>query len=1055
MKILWLALAYFVAGKLGLLLAVPPGYATAVFPSSGIALAAVILLGFRVWPGVFLGSFMLNLSVSINGSGIGTLTETAIIAAGIGVGAATQAVIAAALVRRFVSIPISFDRGRQVAAMLFWGGPVVCLVNSVIGVSVVVAAGKVPLANFPFNAATWWIGDTFGVLIFAPLVLVWAQQRGPDAFRNNMMITVPAAATFIAAVAAVWYASSWEKSRLQHDFEDQAGFLAAALGRSLGANQVMMETLHGFVASAERVERDRFGAFAGALLSDQTTVQAVSWNPRVLHADRQAFEAAARASGQVGFRLTERNDQGQLVSAAQREEYIAVLFIEPVSPNRAAIGYDIASDEVRRAAVAQARDSGRLVSSERIRLVQESGDQFGALLLHPVYEGFVPADDLAAKRQTLRGYVVGVIRFADLISESFAGLNTDELVFHFRDVTQPEDPKTLYASPTIDRWVPQLRERGFFGGTTPLLVSRSYTIGQRTWSFEIAPTQAYIARHRPENAWLILTGGLLIASLVVAFSIVFVSRDQQLRKLVDQLSETQDRLMLILSSAAEAIFGIDKQWACTFCNPAALRVLGYDHEDQLIGQNMHETVHHSHADGSHYPVDACEIIAAVHRDKGVHVDNEVMWRKDGTAFPVEYWSYPIQTGGETVGAVVTFLDITERLQAEEKLREAEKLAALSQMTGGVAHEFNNLFMAVSGNLELIRNSVLHDQEARQRVDRLLEVVFRGGELTQSMLTYVGQQPMATAAVDPADATRQTINMLKPALGVAYELVVRSPNRVWPVIVDLGKLQSAIVNLVRNACDATPDGGEITVEMRNLRAPETEAMRLRHGMNPCDCVMISVTDPGEGMPPDVVERARDPFFTTKEVGKGTGLGLSMVDGFARQMGGHVEIASRPGEGTSVAMYLPRAMDERRGPATDERRPNIVDGQLEDLVALIVEDEPVVLDVIAGFAEREGCAVYRAASGDEALTKAREIGRVDLLVTDVVMPGSLDGTTLATIIRKEFPESNIILMTGYTETTIEQMGISLGDMHVLHKPFQKEELVRAIKTASPKLFGGARD
>jgi PAS domain S-box-containing protein len=545
-----------------------------------------------------------------------------------------------------------------------------------------------------------------------------------------------------------------------------------------------------------------------------------------------------------------------------------------------------------------------------------------------------------------------------------------------------------------------------------------------------------------------LLGGLGISSLVAAFSVVFMGRDREMVRLVGELSNTHNKLMLIMSSAAEAIYGVDREGRCTFVNAACLRMLGYEREEELIGQDMRSLVYDPDWDGVGDPLEDCCIGNANLPDQGVHENDTLLWRRDGSSFPVERWAHPIRSEEKRViGAVVTFVDISERKRAEERLRSAQKIEALAQMTGGVAHEFNNLFMAVSGNLELIRDEIAPGSAVEENIDALVRIVLRGGELTQSMLSYVGRQPLVRATVEIEEAIGQSLKILRPMLGKGYDLEFEPRGDIWPVMTDARGLQTALMNLATNARDAMPGGGTITIETRNVRREESSGEERPSDIAAGDYVQVSLIDQGEGMSPGVRQRALDPFFTTKEVGKGTGLGLSMVYGVAKQLGGYVDIDSEPGMGTRVSLFLPRA-DDGKAEARERGEPEAArGGERQDVVALVVEDEPVVLDVVIGFLKKEGFTVHQAENGDEAMGVVRELGRIDLLVTDIVMPGSANGVTLANWVSKENPSSQIIFMTGYTDSAIEEMGISLENTNVLRKPFTKDKLLRAVGKVLP--------
>ncbi len=535
-KIAALSLAYFLAAKLGLMLAVPPGYASPVFPASGIALAGLLTLGYRSWPGVFLGSMMLNLSVSVDPATSSSAWDTLLLVSGIGGGAALQAVTGAYLVRRFSAFPLAFSDWRKVVTFLFWGGPASCLINAVIGVSVLRAAGRIPAENFLYNSASWWIGDTFGVLIFTPLLLMWALPRDRMALSRRVTATVPAAITFVLAVILAWYATAWERARIQHQFNRQATFLSLAFEKSLYGHMVAITSLRSFVSTIGELDQPGFREFAQGVLANNRGIRALSWNPIVRKEERAAFEADVRRSGRRQFHITERSGTGQLRRADERAEHVVVRFIEPIDGNESAVGYDVASDPTRGEALRFAKDSGRPIATAPIDLVQEKGQQAGVLLFVPVYASKPLPANLAHRRRALRGYVVGVLHMGDVVEHALGNLETNGIVFRLVDDAAPADRRLLYESEESAVGVPILRDEGLLGGSNALIYKHEHEFGGRQWSLQHSPTQQYVAKHRPENAWMILSGGLLIAGLVVAFTVVLVGREDALTALIDELT---------------------------------------------------------------------------------------------------------------------------------------------------------------------------------------------------------------------------------------------------------------------------------------------------------------------------------------------------------------------------------------------------------------------------------------------------------------------------------------------------------------------------------------
>ena len=372
-----------------------------------------------------------------------------------------------------------------------------------------------------------------------------------------------------------------------------------------------------------------------------------------------------------------------------------------------------------------------------------------------------------------------------------------------------------------------------------------------------------------------------------------------------------------------------------------------------------------------------------------------------------------------------------RAVAERALRESQRMEAMGQLTGGVAHDFNNLLMVVSGNLQILRRR-LSLREHDHQLDAIGRAVERGVTLTRHLLAFSRRQALNPTTIDMADATRALCELLTHSLPENIRLDCRVAPGTWPVRADRAELDLALLNIAVNARDAMPGGGSLTVSVRNARVDEILALP---GELSGEYVVIAVHDTGEGIPAEVLPRVFEPFFTTKAPGKGTGLGLSQVYGFSRQSGGTVTLQSPPGRGTTVTLWLPRSTAGQSAatpagePAPAQRHGTI----------LVVEDDDTVAGVLAELLGELGYGVLTAASGTEALEKLHSGPRVDLLLTDVVMLGPMNGLQLARTVRSRFAAMPVIVMTGYAA---EIGRIGAEGFKVLTKPFDLATLARAV-------------
>lgn len=367
--------------------------------------------------------------------------------------------------------------------------------------------------------------------------------------------------------------------------------------------------------------------------------------------------------------------------------------------------------------------------------------------------------------------------------------------------------------------------------------------------------------------------------------------------------------------------------------------------------------------------------------------------------------------------------------------------AIGQLTGGVAHDFNNLLTVIIGNLELMQMQ-MGESECSDLVNEAVEAADLGARLTERLLAFARRSPLEPVVVELNELIGGLIDMLRRTLGATIELeTVLSPDP-WSVKVDPTQFESAIVNLAVNARDAMPHGGRLIVETRNMTLDE-DYIGDDIGLRPDDYVQISVTDTGTGMPAEVIRRVFEPFYTTKEIGEGTGLGLSMVYGFGKQSGGHVTIYSELRKGTTLNLYLPRHLDE---PAVaDNQEPKPVLGSRKGGTILVVEDDERVRRLTRGRLEALGYQVLEAMHGPAALQVLSEHAEVDLVFTDLVMPGGMSGYEVAKHVQDARPEIKVLLTSGHAEKLMNADKLSERNLKLLRKPYRQATLAEAISSA----------
>jgi CheY-like chemotaxis protein/nitrogen-specific signal transduction histidine kinase len=391
------------------------------------------------------------------------------------------------------------------------------------------------------------------------------------------------------------------------------------------------------------------------------------------------------------------------------------------------------------------------------------------------------------------------------------------------------------------------------------------------------------------------------------------------------------------------------------------------------------------------------------------------------------------TGG---GAVVRFVDITEKLRDEMALRQGQKMEATGQLTGGMAHDFNNILQVIQANLDLMKGAVNSNPAMLARLHAAAAAADRGARLTQQLLAFARRQPLVPQPTNVARLVTDLADLLRNSLGERITMQLRVTDDPWNARIDPGQLENAILNLAINARDAMPDGGTVTVEVANATLDRRYAA-LHPDVTPGPYVLVAVDDTGTGMPPEVAAQAFDPFFTTKRDGKGTGLGLSMVYGFVRQSNGHIRIDSAIGQGTSVKLYLPRTMDPvaempteaTHAPAGRER-------------VLVVEDNDEVRHAVVDMLSGWGYRVVAAENPDVAAAILERDAGFDLLFTDVVMPGSISAIELAALAQRRQPDIAVLLTSGYARDLIPME--DRPDYPMIAKPYRGEELMARLRS-----------
>lgn len=498
------------------------------------------------------------------------------------------------------------------------------------------------------------------------------------------------------------------------------------------------------------------------------------------------------------------------------------------------------------------------------------------------------------------------------------------------------------------------------------------------------------------------------------------------------------RLAAIVESSNDAIIGKDLSGIITSWNAAAERIFGYS-ADEILGQPMSLLI----------PDDRQQeetlILKKIKHDEKIEHFETIRKRKDGKLINISAMISPIKNhDNKIIGASKIVRDVTEQRQLEEQLRQSQKMEAIGQLTGGVAHDFNNLLGVILGNLDLLEELVQGNEEALKRVQNTIKAAIRGADLTKRLLAFSRLQKLNPAPTSLEKCINSMVGMLTQTFGPEIKIMTQLDKSAPMVFVDAAELENTLLNLAVNARDAMPKGGTITIstQIKKLQPDYSPVQTgdIKAGVYVC----LSVTDTGQGMSRKTMERAFEPFFTTKPRGKGTGLGLSMVYGFIKQSGGNVRIYSEPDHGTTVSLYLPLATAV---PIEDHHAIELQDPKSSGIV-LVVDDEVDLLEIAVVYLKKMGYEVLQATNAIDALAIVEQEPNIDLLITDIIMPGGINGIELARRVRGKKHDIFIIYTSGFPLEALAERSGMIIDSPLINKPFQRDEFVTAIRQVMKK-------
>lgn len=507
----------------------------------------------------------------------------------------------------------------------------------------------------------------------------------------------------------------------------------------------------------------------------------------------------------------------------------------------------------------------------------------------------------------------------------------------------------------------------------------------------------------------------------------------------------EDRLLL-LDAVQEGIFGVNSLGAVTFINQSALKTLGFS-EDDVIGRSAAMLINSTHARSDKITQANKAISNCFLRGVSAQGVESIFTSKEARSIPVRFSCEPIRKLGNVIGAVVSFVDISKQKEMEFMLIQSQKMEAIGRLTGGVSHDFNNLLTVIMGNLQFLQRNLNEDDKNITLVNKIMNAAKSGAELNNRLLSFSREQSLEASPTDIREMILEMAEFLDRILGEEIELSLQLMDDECVVMTDRTQLENAILNLCVNAKDAMPHGGKLSITATTTRLAKS-FVGHQTSDDVLDYVEIEVTDNGTGIPENIQKQIFEPFFTTKEKHQGTGLGLSTVYGFLRQSGGNITVHSRMGEGTTFHLYLPMVAEPVRA---QQELPVAVDPDATYAgTILVVEDNANVRDVACQMLTNAGYDVISAENGPMGLKMFEQNPDVDLVFSDVIMPGGMTGIDMAEKILEIRPDKPILLTTGYTEKALKDRILEFKNIVCVAKPYDTNELPKYVHSMMQKGF-----